>query len=310
MHRLKHNRFLKLPLFALVILWANTSFTSCEVINPAEETPAFLSFRNAEVIRDESTGFSTPVGLKDIWFYHSGFLQGIYPINVAEDPEATLTIPYIDINDTSFFLKGGITETGLSSFRLPYPFWDDFFFFVDQGPGDTAFIEPRIRYRDPSEYTIEASENFEGISLQMNPFNRALTSEDSTSFVRSTDAFMGDWSGRVDFGPDKRIFEVITSTPFTLDRSEDTYAEITYKTNINFQVGLVYLGLNGLQIEEVVTITPNGAWNTIYVHLIQQIRDIINNNGDLTNFWLWIFADGNGNDGYIYLDNLRVIHEN
>lgn len=290
------------------------TFSGCEIINPAEEVPAYLSFRDARVVLDENTGFSSTVSLKDIWFYHSGFLQGIYPINSAEDPEATLTIPYINIPDTSFYIKGGITETGLSNFRLPYPFWEDLFFFASQGPGDTTIIEPRFHYIDPTEYTIEASEDFEGISFGLTPFNRSLTNADSTTLVRDPDAFMGDWSGRVDFGPDNRYFEVINANPFTLNRSDDIYAEITYRNTVDFQVGLVYLGAGGLFIEEIVTVTPRGSWNTIYVHLIEQVREIINNNGEFTQFWLWIFADGdadgNENDGYIYLDNVRVIHEN
>ena len=284
--------------------------TGCEIINPPEEAPAYITIREPEVILDESTGFSSSAGIRDVWFYHSGFLQGVYPINAAEDPNGDLTIPYINISDTSFFVKGGILETGLSSFRLPYPFWDDWFFFVEQGVGDTAIVTPRISYIDESDYTVATEENFEGISFGLVPFNRSLTNEDSTHFVRDEDSFMGNYSGRVDFSADQRYFEVINASPFTLERANDIYAEITYRTNMNFQVGLVYLGAGGLFTEEVVTITPKGEWNTIYVHLIQQVREIINNNGEFTNFWLWIFADGVGNDGYIYLDNVRVIHEN
>ncbi len=286
------------------------SLTACEIVNPAEEVPAYLSFKDARVLLDENTGFASTVGIRDIWFYHSGFLQGVYPVNSAEDPDGILTIPYINVPDTSFFLKGGIIETGQSSFRLPYPFWEDLFFFVNQNPGDTTIIEPIIRYKDPSEYVIETSEDFEGISFSLTPFNRALTREDSTNLVRDPGAFMGNWSGRVDFGPGKRYFEVINTNPFTLNRSEDTYAEITYKSNLELNVGLVYLGSGGLFIEPVITITPRGDWNTVYVHLIQQVREIINNNGEFTQFWLWLYADGNENDGYIYLDNVRLIHEN
>lgn len=295
----------------LFIVFATTvSLTSCEVINPAEEVPAYLSFRNARVLLDENSSFSSRVGIKDIWFYHSGFLQGIFPVNSDEDPNGILTIPYINVPDTSFYIKGGVIETGQSSFRLPYPFWDDFFFFVDQDPGDTAIVEPLIRYKDPSEYTLATAEDFEGISFGLTPFNRALTNEDSTNFVRSSDAFMGNWSGKVNFGPGKRYFEVINTSPFFLNRTKDTYAEITYKCNLEFNIGLVYLGVNGLFIEPVLTVSPRGDWNTVYVHLIQQIRDIINDNGEFTQFWLWLYADGNENDGYLCLDNVRLIHEN
>jgi|GEM_PF-1364062 len=295
--------------FALLLLLTGLTTAGCEIVNPAEELPAYISFQDATVLLDENTGFTYPAGLKDLWLYHGGVLEGVYPINNDEDPNSVLTVPYIDLLNTNFFAQGGILESGLSTFRLPYVFWEDLDFTVSQNPGDTFLVTPVFRYIDDSRYELEVDEDFEGSSFSLIPFNRALTTDDSTYLNRTTDAFMGNFSGIVDFGTDDRWFEVISATPFPLALNEDVYAEITYKSTVEFRVGLVYQGLTGLFTEQVLTVTPQEDWNTVYVHLIQQVRDIINANNEFTNFWLWIFADGEGNDGYICFDNVRLIHQ-
>lgn len=296
-------------LFALTLVCFGLSITGCEIVNPAEEVPAYIAFEEATVVLDENTGFSSPVGLRDLWLHHGGILEGIFPINNPEDPNAVLTVPYLDVLNTNFFAQGGILESGLSTFRLPYPFWEDLDFTVSQDPGDTFRITPAFHYIEDTRYELEVDEGFEGSSFSLIPFNRSLTTQDSTYLARTTNAFMGNFSGEVNFGDEDRWFEVISATPFRLALNEDVYVEITYKSNINFSVGMVYQGLNGLAIEPVLTVTPKGEWNTVYVHLIQQVRDIINANSEFTNFWLWMFADGEGNDGYICLDNIRLIHQ-
>lgn len=91
-----------------------------------------------------------------------------------------------------------------------------------------------------------------------------------------------------------------------LEKNKDIYAEITYKTDIPFTVGLAYKSSGGAEygFTPVVTITPNTEWNTVFVHLTMQIRA---NNVPNVVYSLWISADGLNESGDLYLDNLRLI---
>lgn len=280
----------------------------CDIVNPPEEIPAYLTIRNPVVELDENTGFTSEIGLKDVWLYHSGFLQGAY--SIANLPNREITVPYLDVADTSFFMLGGIQESGQSAFRLPYPFWQRINFQVEQSGGDTAVIQPVFKYLDDTRVETKVEENFEGASIQMVPFSTSITQDDSTHFRRRrTDPYMGDFSGYVPFGVDDRYFETINANSFTLSRENNIYAEITYRSSVNFTVGFVYQGQGGVSQLPVLTVTPSGEWNTVYVHLVDQVRTITNQEGDFTSFWLWIKADGEGNDGYINFDNIRLMHE-
>lgn len=285
-------------------------FSSCNIINPPEEVPAYITFENPGVVLDTNTGFVSSAGIRDVWFYSAGVLQGTYAVNPVPDGFWT-TVPYLIDENTSFFMEGGIHESGQSAFHLPYPFWERVEFSIAQEPGDTFTVRPLFYYKNDTEIEVEVDENFETSVFSLVPFSNALTQPDSTSFRRrSNGAFQGNYSGFVPFGQDDRWFEVINADPFLAQRDQDIYAEITYRNNVDLRVGLIYQDILGaLYSEPIITLTPSTEWNTTYVHLIGQIRTIINNFGEATNFWLWLSADGEGNDGYIWLDNVRVIHE-
>jgi hypothetical protein len=94
-----------------------------------------------------------------------------------------------------------------------------------------------------------------------------------------------------------------------LVRGKQTYAEVTYRNSMPFNVGLLYQGSSGLRFREVLTLSASPTWNTVYVHLSEQVREIVNDGGENTAFWLYLKTDGEGKDGFIALDDLRLITE-
>lgn len=305
MHRLSSR--LCLAFAALASLLA----AGCEIINPAEELPAYLSIQSPQVVLDEGTGFATNAGIRNVWVYHGGFLQGVYQIDPAVDTNGRV-LPVLQLSSSDYFLEGGIYETGLSAFQIAYPFWDRVTFDWDAPIGDTLVVTPQFHYIDPAFYVLEVNEQFEGGAINFNSFSRGLTQSDSTFFhVRYDAPFQGNGYGRVDFDADNRWFEVVNTTPFRSDQSKNIFAEITYQNDLPFHVGMVYQTQDGTTLsKEIVTVNPSPTWNTIYVHMIKEVRDIINANGANTDLWLWIWADGEDKTGYIKFDDIRVIREN
>ncbi len=306
MHRLSRLSTLLLPALTLFVL-------GCEVINPKEDLPAYISFKHPRVVIDESTGFSTDAGVRNLWLYHAGFLQGAYQIDPDIDTNGKV-VPFLELDRSDFFIDGGIFETGQSSFQIPYPFWDRVSFTWAATPMDTLVITPLFHYIDPSLYETPVDEKFEGGSIGFTRFSSGIppvSAPDSTSFftLNNNDVFQGNGAGHVNFFADKRWFETINSIPFLTDQSSNIFAEITYKSTISFQVGLVYQSASGVAVQPIVSVSPSGEWNTIYVHMITEVRNIINANGPNTIFWLWLKADGEKKDGYIRFDDIRVIRE-
>jgi hypothetical protein len=297
MHRLT----IRIILFACVLFGLH----SCKLFDPPEQLAGYLKLRNARVEIDSVTGQTSNIGLRNVWIYHAGLLQSI-----SSTQDSAVVIPLLSLDRSDFAIDGGVYETGQSAYNVPYPFWKPFNFNAQMQALDTVVAEPVFEYIDQRFYDLMMNEGFEGGSVDLVPFSTALTQSDST-FVRlrnNGDVFHGSGMGFVNFGPNDRYFEGINALPFLLKRGQECYAEITYKSSMPFTVGLVYenVGL-GLGSVEIVTVTPSPNWNTIYVHMVTEVRSIVNAGGEDTDFWLWLKNDGKGQDGYIQFDDIRVL---
>jgi hypothetical protein len=295
--------FHPLVLFATCLLCV-----SCEVINPAEELPAYISFQNPTTSAVDDTSFRSTAGLRNIWLYHGGFLQGAYQMDPDVDT-AGRVVPILGLDRSDFFIEGGIYESGQSGFQIPYPFWDRITFDWQATVGETLVVSPTFHYVDESLYELPVSVTFEGGGIDFDTFSSGL-SGDSTFFkLRTDDVFHGNGSGIVEFGPGNRFFEVINSVPFRSVQSSNIFAEITYKNDIPFTVGLIYGSTTSPRMLPILTVSPSGEWNTVYVHMITEVRSILNANGLDTDFWLWLKADGENKQGSIRFDDIRVIKQ-
>lgn len=295
MHRISH---------AVILALAFLGLFSCETFDRPEPNPGYVAFRNPRVELDSVTGFTSNLGIRNVWLYYGGILQNI----VRTPKDSLVVVPLIDEGRTDFVIDGGIFETGQSAFNIPYPFWKPLNFTAQLVGLDTIIVEPLFEYIEPRFYDFMMNEDFEGGSINLVPFSTGFSEDSTTIRTRSNaDVFHGNSMGYVDFGSGNRYFEVITADPFRLVRGRDCYAEITYKNSIPFKAGLLYQNSTGFATYEVLTITPSSEWNTIYINFISYVRQIINSGGEDTNFWLWLQADGNNESGYIQLDDIRIL---
>lgn len=297
--------------YLLLCLALVISVSACEIINPAEELPGYISIKDPVVVLDEGTGFSTNVGLRNIWFYHGGELQGTYQFDPAVDTVGRV-FPVLDLDKFEYFMDPGIYETGQSAFQIPYPFWDRLTFRWEGVGLDTHKLTPEFHYVDPSFYETPVDEHFEGGGISMDPFATGNNATEACAFnitTNSNDVFQGTGSGKVVFDATHRWFEVISSVPFVTTAAENIFAEVTYKNTIPFTVGLIFQTTQTVNGEVILSVSESGKWNTVYVHMIAEVRKILNTYGPNTIFNLWLKADGENKDGYILFDDIRVIKE-
>lgn len=290
MHRLK-------ALFTSLVVLA--SLTGCKVFDPEEEIPAYITIQNGQYQQDITGGnFLTDQGLKDVWVYKNGLLQGIY--------ELPATFPVLEPEKNTIRLRGGIYESGLSAFHLPYHFWEILDYAPTLAPGDTAVIEPVFNYVDNSLYELKVNETFENQDVNFAPF--AYFQSDTARILKSSiDPFKGNTVGKVHFDDDSRHFEVasINPNPLNLLPANDTYLEITYKSGVALAVGLVYQNTNeGVGIYNAIVLNPKNEWTTVFVHLVDGIRQRSTTD---TDYNIWLYADGGGETTDLFLDEIRLI---
>ena len=268
---------------------------ACKFFDPPEKIPAYLKVQNPRVLLDSVNQIYSPLGIKDAWIYQGGNPIGTFPVPA--------TIPYTDLKKTDFFIDGGVFESGLSSFRLTYPFWERYQFNIVPEALDTAVIEPVFKYLGPDLIDFAMSEDFEQNTIRFT----SIALSDETFLVKETDTvFSGDYAGRVDFDATNFVFDAVSEEFPFIARNVDTWAEITFKSDFPLTIGLFYLDPAQIRITDVTLYPTEGEWTTVYVHLVQLIRN--NMVFPDTKFRLWLFSHSGGETGSLYLDNLRVVY--
>jgi hypothetical protein len=152
-----------LPVFAFCL-----SLVSCELINPAEELPAYISIQNPMVSAPDDTTWRSNTGVRNAWLYHGGFLQGARIRLIHRWILLGRVVPFLQLDQSDFFIEGGIYESGQSSFQIVYPFWNRVSFDWNATPGDTLEVTPVFHYVDASKYETPVSVTFEGVALILN----------------------------------------------------------------------------------------------------------------------------------------------
>lgn len=284
----------------LTFFLATLALSSCEVFNRDEEIPVYLKINQPTVVIDSAIGLTSQLGIRDIWLTQGENIQGIYP--------SPTVIPVMKSAGNALRLDAGIYETGQSAYRIPYPFLHPVYFTVDAEAGDTVELNPVLTYLGDAEIDIRIDERFENSDINFRPF--VISGSDTTNVRKSTeDVFRGSFSGKVRFDATHKYWSTIHNSPdpMQIAKNKDVYAEITYKNDIPFTVGLAYKSLSAGEngTIPVVTLNPSDEWNTVYVHFVEQIRGLSVPDAA---FHLWLSADGDGETGEIYLDNIRLIH--
>ncbi|GAB4419537.1 MAG: hypothetical protein OHK0039_32070 [Bacteroidia bacterium] len=277
----------------------------CALLDRPEPLPVYAQLASVRIAYDSAASRTTRTGVKDLWIDHNGALLGTYRIGA--------TIPVLPTpGNNRLTLAGGIFETGLSSVRARYPFWQPVTIDFDLSALDTLVLNPTFYYYPDTVLAFPFDEDFESASVGLT----SLSSGDNRTLLSPStlDAFHGSRSGRVAFDSRSYLFEAIGTSYFRLPQSgnNDVYLEISYRGDIAFTAGLYYVGIDGFTVGEI----PAGlnfksdTWNTVYIHVNDQVRGL----PAQTLFRPYIRATSLDNStgvaasGVLYVDNIRIVH--
>ena len=105
--------------FTFFVLISLLAGSSCKKDNTSG-VPAYVKIEDIKVITDYQKEGSASSNISDAWFYANDD-----PLGVFEIPNE---IPVLTSGKTNLRVFGGIKQSGVSSLRKIYPFYDDFSF--------------------------------------------------------------------------------------------------------------------------------------------------------------------------------------
>ncbi len=279
----------------LPVLLIGCLMYSCNLINPSEETPAYINIDTVFVrVNDFDKGAATHQ-ISNIWLTVGNTALGTF--------EMPFTVPSLKTGIQELFIRPGIRVNGIAMSRIVYPFFEPYRITIDLVPGKMHTIIPEYEYvKDKCKFPwIEEFEDA-GVSFIYSQYTDT-TFRNQTDTVRS-----GRYSGAVYLNAENRFFEATGPMDFILPRnSVPILFEFDYLNSVGFEIGL-YVMEDGAAIwNSLVFVKANPVWKRFYVDLQTTVG--INPNAEAFRIGLRAEFDSTGTSKQgIILDNVKLIH--
>lgn len=238
----------------LIPFFLITCITSCDIINPEEDIPAFI-----EILPFEYTpelGGSSSTKITDGWVYVNGEFLGAFNL-----PN---TVPVLAEGDVEIIIDAGIKENGIVETPNIYPFYLRYTESVTLIAGEEITIQPTTTY-DDEVVNMLLEEDFNDPTLN-------FTDEIE---ITEIDTREGN-SGLFLLDSEDNISLTSFSDPITVfpGAGNIAFLELDYKGDVNVFVGIVgYDGFGQQNFSELsYGATARDDWNKIYFNYTELMR--------------------------------------
>ncbi|MEM6318086.1 MAG: hypothetical protein AAF960_10475 [Bacteroidota bacterium] len=239
----------QLLLLAIITLWS-----ACDLINPEESLPAYLTIESFEFSTSPEQGVNSSQ-ITDAWVFVEGVSMGIF--------ELPATVPTLTLGNSKITVFPVIRENGVRSTPIIYPFYDRYEIDVELTAEQTITIQPTTKYTDDAVF--ELVESFNSSNQRLNGGNPdAVEVEEGVGVVDLSDKEL------VEFTSSATFIDLPTSGGFPV------FLEFDYQTNVEFEVGL--LGRDPNPVNPVnatiykVILCPIDRWNKVYINFQPELE--------------------------------------
>ncbi len=275
---------------------------SCNIINPSEEEPTFVTVE--PYIYTAGEDGSNSVKITDGWIYVGGEFLGAF--------EFPFSIPVLQEGEQQVIIDPGIKTNGIAAIPDIYPFYERYETTINLAKEDVV-IKPQTTYKDNAKLVFV--ENYESGAQR---FNNELDGDPETKVVvleEDPRIFEGDHSGYI-YLEESHSLVGVSSSLITEFPSFNSFAfiELDFKTDIPFIIGIT--GFNGfgepISGDFSFGINTSEDWNKIYLNIGEALTIARQSGAELYHIELRAqIPIENGEftreNAEIYLDNVKLI---
>ncbi len=290
----------RLLFFSIIILCGNI-FSACDLINPAEEQPAFIYVPEVILETEPARQGSSSANITEVWLDVDGVFLGAYALPAM--------IPILKNGLVEISLQAGIKDNGISATPEIYPFYAPFVQDVELKPEGVDTIRPRITYREDIRFAF--IEDFESAPHLFQDLRRG---DESNRIIRSQEnVFEGNYSGKLSLTETFSFAEIATSRSFSdlSTKGVFVYLEMDYRSETPVVFGIV--GRNRSDPDNEIFVfdpgfAPKETWNKIYFNLSLLVLDNPFEEYQISLQTFLSAQDGGADNATVCLDNIKLIH--
>lgn len=279
-----------------IICFFTLIFSSCEIINPAEDIPSYIKI-NPFTLTTKATEGSNTHNIVDAWVYIDDQSIGCF--------ELPALIPVLKSGDHKIDIRPGIKVDGISDKRALYPYYNPYIISSKLYPDSTIVINPTTTYIESTNFLFVDPFDQSGIF-----FEKTANSDTNINIIYDTANFFNDKSYAACYVNEaKPILDCATSLTYELNKLGQTaFLEIDCKSNIPFKVGLIIYNPNETIQHPIVVVTPSTEWKKLYINL----TEVAQRERNAISYKVFFRAEWNSSygvdNGYIYIDNVKLIN--
>jgi hypothetical protein len=247
----------------LAIFIVSIFFSSCEIINPSEEIPSYISVDTIVLSVTDPYQGSSAHNITDCWLYVNNKLIGVF--------EVPFTVPVLESGMQNIQIEPGIKDSGGDAARVIYPMMYGYYTDTVLEEKGVVKLKPVFTYRPA---TFDLTEDFEDIGIE---FEISDQSDTTISLVSGANAFEGK-SMYFCVDDDRQNFECRSSQLFEIEKNGAAYLEINFKSNDYFNFGLFSKEYTGSTVTEVrkhvYAFNPTDEWKKVYIDLNYFVNNV------------------------------------
>ncbi len=268
--------------------------SSCDIINPPEDTPTFIRIDTFLVeVTDIDQGAATH-RITNSYLNIGGKNIGIH--------QMPFEIPCFETGLQTLFIRPGIKLNGISASRIDYPFFEPYVVDIELRKNETHLITPKTTYKDACVFSW--MEDFEDAGLSI-----IYAEYSTTSIVSQNDKLRsGRYSGAIYLSKEDSIFEGYSSEFYELPQNASPILlEFDYINTNGFEIGMYTLEDGATEWFPLVYVNPSETWKRFYT----DVGFYASNNPTVDKFRMGIrafYEEEAGETGEVVLDNIKLIH--
>ncbi len=267
--------------------------------NITAEIPSYIEITKFDYIgNNQSTiphGQSyNSVNITDAWITMEGQILGVF--------EIPCIIPVLNEGIYNINISPGIKANGIAGNRIKYPFYEIYQEEIEINNQSITQINPTTKYKTNTQIIYENEGGFEMIA-EGNILEASVIS-DTAHIIQEEIVFQGNKSVAIYLDSINTYFDIRSSD--ALELTQNTFLELNFKSNINFNVGLVIINNSTIeQKQELIQLYATEEWRKIYLDL----SPLISLGNSLSEFK--IYLDGNYSNSElknaVYIDNIKLV---
>lgn len=291
---------LRKPIFhSLLLTFFGLFLFACNKFEGDQEVPAYLRIDTITFQTDYFLQGSNTHEITDAWVYVDDQLMGVY--------ELPALFPLLLEGAHKLEIYPGIKLNGISSTRVPYPFYQpysvsEYKFY----PDSIRTVKPSTSYRSTAVFAWKEDFENSGFTLEN-------TSQSDTSIFRtepnSPDALLSNFSafsGKVVLDKDHPTFDVASLSAYELPGlGAPVLLELDCRTDIPVLIGMFTTENSQVVDIPLVYVNESDVWNKLYINLGPNISE----HTSATEFKVYFSATlDDQENATIFLDNIKLIY--